>query len=1209
MAKAVNQNDLVDIIKAQIESLSDIMTVVFTAANKTGQVGGNVEKNMKTFQQNVDVVFGDNGVLELIKNITDLDKVKPIGRKQRRKVKKAVKSAIKLVKSIAKMLPKKKIDVDITALKEDLDNVYTITISLSRVLRVIRSLKTRGVTKKLRQVRKIFRPLQSVINRINKLKGTRQAQKKAKRVESTVVAIKNIVLTLIIMAPLLAIMILLAPLLMIGFLVLVLVLKVMNILLRLVSKKMILQLTVLSLIFVVLCIMAMTLIVLGMLAIPLLTMLPQIGLFFLALCVVMLAMAAVGWVMSFLTPYMTPFLIGLGTLILMIAGLLIIALMLEEIGKLNLDEKKIKDNVKKVIRCIFSIAEAIFESSYEAAGGSKDDGIFSKLFKAAVGFLGTYLAIYATAQLLVYAVVVVALIFIIAECLSYIQKIDLDPKAVEENVKTVMETVLGIVNMMFFGEMKRPKKAEEAWYKPVLDYGVGLDVAVLEVVGAILAVAYLAIMVVAMLLVLALVGILKAIECIELDPKKIDEQVQNVFDCCRTALNACMGIGEKSETEKSDKTFVKSLVEFALEHTGLGIFKLVLNIIQAILVMAYVAVMVVAMLLILALAGILLAIGAIKITPEDVNATVENVFDCCRAALNACMGIGENTETESSDKSWLGSLISWAAESYGGVMSTMISIVQAILAVAYVAVMIVAMLLILALVGILKLIECIELDAELIKSNVNTCITTCTYINELISGKNPQKAGGGSEGFWATIMEWGSSLVGNIGAIISALMNIMFIALSIVNVFLIMILFGELKLLNEVSLDDKRVKGKVKTCITTATYINDLLADARAKKKEKNKEGGFLGFLKNMFPAAAAVAEFIANYAFLSSALSSIGMIMLLFKELKELNSVKLDAGRIKNNVNTVISTASWLEYRLYEVTHYTSGKSEGKEKDLIVKGINVFGRWLDRAYRPMVNQLYELHSLLKGLITRGLSEEDRKNIEVNVQSIIDMATNITNYINNKNFNYNKAFKNVDLFARLGRVLKTFNTISKEGVENSKEMVANCVGLLDRIDTMNFQKLDKAATMFKAFAVLAHSIKGNFDGLANTINENIMPVLEETQDLLKKLPAELEEAGIRMSNSMNSAVSRLHSSLTEAMNKYQQSVEQVINPTSSDNTTPDGTDNVAAPTDSEWKSKVYKDAKERWQYEGLQDIVDILTGHADHGGKGLKTQGGGGLFG
>ena len=78
MAKAVNQNDLVEIIKAQIESLSDIMTVVFNNVNKTAKSSRNIEKDMKSFQKNVKAVFGKNGILDIVNSIKGLDNIKPI---------------------------------------------------------------------------------------------------------------------------------------------------------------------------------------------------------------------------------------------------------------------------------------------------------------------------------------------------------------------------------------------------------------------------------------------------------------------------------------------------------------------------------------------------------------------------------------------------------------------------------------------------------------------------------------------------------------------------------------------------------------------------------------------------------------------------------------------------------------------------------------------------------------------------------------------------------------------------------------------------------------------------------------------------------------------------------------------------------------------------------------------------------------------------
>ena len=150
------------------------------------------------------------------------------------------------------------------------------------------------------------------------------------------------------------------------------------------------------------------------------------------------------------------------------------------------------------------------------------------------------------------------------------------------------------------------------------------------------------------------------------------------------------------------------------------------------------------------------------------------------------------------------------------------------------------------------------------------------------------------------------------------------------------------------------------------------------------------------------------------------------------------------------------------------------------------------------------------------------------------------------------------------------------------------------IYSMDFQKLNTASNMFKAFARLAESIKGNFDGLAECINEDIMPTIEETKELMKRLPAALDDAGNRISKAVKRAAEEAGESIVSAANNViNQPEEKEVDEVTPiiDNTK--RTDNEGEnKLNQQWldKQAALKNMNERWQGNSIQDILDVMMG-------------------
>ena len=1263
MAKAVNQNDLVDIIKAQIESLSDIMTVVFKSVNKrTLSMGAGTEMKMKLFKSRIEEVYGPKGILSLISNIKIQD-IKPITWRDRMRIKKAIKRVVKLAQDIVNCIPKdnksvksqikefilriKPINELIKTLIDLIDNIKKIGIKdlisiwwkgkllrkaikmiaklanditreLSKtnispkvimdlamlvlvvagvhvIVKLIKSTKTLFVRRKIKSITRLFGPLQKLVNRIIRMRRVGKAMMEAIKLAIFVMAIKNIVINLIILAPLLMVLTLLSPLLLLGMLALIVVLRVIRIMVRFMSKRMVLSFLFLNLVVMLLCILAMLLIVLGMLALPLIQLLPAIGLYFLAIIIIMVLMMVAGMIINPMTKYLRPFLKAIGTLLLVVAALWAIGYMFQQIEKMELNVDKIKANVKKIMQCIFSIVEALFETSYELVGGKEEDGVIAKIFYAVVGGFAAYYGLMAASKILMLAVVVVAILWAIGWLLDQIEALDINGDDINEKVKSILDAVNGVIYMLFFGQYENPTPANEPWYQTVLEWGAGTYVAAVKLAGAILAIAYLALMFVVLFLVLCLAGMLWCLEQLNITPENATATIQNVFACCRAALNACMGIDTGgAQPEKSQNTWLGDLLSF-IGSIFAGPFVMLVSIIQAILAIAYVALMVIAIALILLLAGMLKLLEQIKITPASINKTVQNVFACCRAALNACMGIGTSgADTEESDKSWLGDLLDFMGSVIAGPFVMLVSIIQAILAIAYVALMVIAILLILLLAGLLKLLEMIPLDKKKIETNVQTVMSACAYVNDSVGGTAKDPAGGQKQSYWEKIMQWGANLFGGLANIISALVSIIYIALAIVAIFLILILAGLLKLLEVIPLDKKLIEKNIDITIGAAVYVGTAISRAKAKEAQKGEENGSSLMSWFLPDSMVAIIEALSTILFIAIAIVAMALIIALASLLPELTKIKLDDASIKRNTDLVLGVAVYITNAVAEHVKYIENQKDNDLLDFDL--IEDFEDLVEDYYKPMFTSIENLSSIIKK-INNNVQNVNRDEIVKKIIENIGVATDIVKHLNTLNFDMNKAERNLKLLERTADAIHKIGKVTSKDVDNSRQITDNYIKFIDKINSSDFQKLDVAAQLFESFATLAESIKGDFNGLAECINENIMPVLKETQELLKKLPAELEDAGTRMADELQKAVSNIQTSMPSYTDPYSTSSYDTTTTVAPTDTTTDTTTPLWAD-----KQVAYQGMKDqtRWQYNSMQDIIDIMTG-VDVG-KGMRVR-------
>ena len=157
---------------------------------------------------------------------------------------------------------------------------------------------------------------------------------------------------------------------------------------------------------------------------------------------------------------------------------------------------------------------------------------------------------------------------------------------------------------------------------------------------------------------------------------------------------------------------------------------------------------------------------------------------------------------------------------------------------------------------------------------------------------------------------------------------------------------------------------------------------------------------------------------------------------LNQLQNIQIDKIKVNDSVNKILSTA-----------------------DSIIKQITIYK---NRDFKKAHNNLIKYENVIKVMV----NIHDKLERISNHKSIVDGC--------------------MDLIMVVSRFNDTFNKIDEKKTVNAVKEYTN---FLKQIDSMNLNKLETTVKMFEEMARFSESINGNFESLADALNEKIAPLL------------------------------------------------------------------------------------------------------------------------
>jgi hypothetical protein len=414
--------------------------------------------------------------------------------------------------------------------------------------------------------------------------------------------------------------------------------------------------------------------------------------------------------------------------------------------------------------------------------------------------------------------------------------------------------------------------------------------------------------------------------------------------------------------------------------------------------------------------------------------------------------------------------------------------------------MIVIMGLLLLLTFMLSKIQEIDIDKKTIKQKVRDIIETAmAVIDALFNGITATGDSDESRPWYGKILDF---MGGTVKTIAVAIMSIAPLALMMISIGLVQLLARQLKDIQDLELDAGAVKSKIAEIISAANSVIEGVFQKDNKKREQPKSL-FSKLLRMALPDSMLdMMDALAAVGKLTLAWVAVGLVKNIAEALNTIMSFNIKGG-IHGKINLILNTA-------HSVVDTVLAKSGGDTKGLSKK-ISKVEDYLEDICDVM-EELGEVVDEFNKIQT--IEDTKMKSITNSTNHLISLVNNLVTGVKAGVWSVDKR---LDQMGRLYKVIRDFSSLSPSQVKNSEAITKNYISLLDKIGTTDIEKLKTTVNLFEKMAEFSKSINGNFEGLAEALNEKIAPLLEKIQNGMDGLKSSVEQSSADVSSSVYAA--------------------------------------------------------------------------------------------
>lgn len=224
--------------------------------------------------------------------------------------------------------------------------------------------------------------------------------------------------------------------------------------------------------------------------------------------------------------------------------------------------------------------------------------------------------------------------------------------------------------------------------------------------------------------------------------------------------------------------------------------------------------------------------------------------------------------------------------------------------------------------------------------------------------------------------------------------------------------------------------------------------------------------------------------------------------KIKDIKLKQKDLDTINNNINFLFSAVEFIITTTTDNLDAFGGQTINTENlDNIVNCITT----LTDTIQNLNDVKIDGFKTTSKTIIDFLQKVSNINLSADKTNGIATAINsITSLIHANDSKASIAEKRLGFIEKLSTAINALGDTTPEQVNRSKEMIKHQIAYLDKINSVDIGKLKTSTRMIESMAKLSKSIRGNFEGLAESINEDLMPVLEELREIMEKIPEKLD---------------------------------------------------------------------------------------------------------
>ena len=682
----------------------------------------------------------------------------------------------------------------------------------------------------------------------------------------------------------------------VGYPILILAFKALRVLLRLIKRivgrrpqRLLIRILALAGVVTALVYIGLALVMMGIIAIVLTQMIVPILLFMGIIIGVLIALKLIMMVMKLI--HFERIIIGLGLLALVMLELLMVALSLAIIGVAAI---LIKEFIVEIfiflgILVLFIIGLAFIGVVISIA--------LPLLVIAAVGIL----------VVVVTTIIIVAAIAAIATMLAYIALFEIDEDQVLGNVDLVLSIVWRIVERLWDPDSDPEEKRGPLGR--IVSFVFGLVPALANIIRALLGVPMIVLAAISVGGILFIAAMLRLLQMLNLNRRKILRNVDSVFEIVDTIISTLFADRDRSGKESRHGVLL-TIIKFFNPELG--------KILQAVLGLAYLALVTISIALILAIATMLRLLQMLKLDETKILKNIDSVFNTADAIINRIMAPRDEKGKES-NRGLLLTIVKWVLG------EGMVKILEAAMSLVYLFLIFVCITLVLAIATMLRMLQIIDLQWTEIEKNVNTIFNTCDLIiNRIMSPRQEDEGRKSDRGILLPIVGWllGEGMV----KIFEAAMSIAYVFLMMICITIVLGIAELLKAIQDLEIDGDTIKERVNAIFDACDLIHARVFPKNVETKAQ-KSSSFLSFLISFFdPGLAGIIDSLMAIANVALIFAAISIVKGIAEHLKVIKDLDLKPGPIKTAIDNV-----------FEVANYAIGKimgdgikfPEGSDKDV----------------------------------------------------------------------------------------------------------------------------------------------------------------------------------------------------------------------------------------------------------------------------------------